>query len=563
MAKTVQAFKFQPFSVRQKKIMNWWMEGSPVSDRDGIIADGAIRSGKSLCMSLSFVMWAMDQFDGQNFGMCGKSVGSFRRNVLFWLKLMLTGRHYKHEERRSENLLIVRRGRKENYFYIFGGKDERSQDFIQGITLAGVFLDEVALMPESFVNQATGRCSVDGSKMWFNCNPAYPSHWFKTGWIDRRKEKNLLYLHFTMDDNLSLSEKVKNRYKMLYSGVFYKRYILGLWALAEGIIYPMYEQAIEEVPNGGALDYCLSIDYGTMNAFACMLWEKHGNVWYASRCYYYSGRETGITKTDEEYAVEVDKLIADIMKPRQEESDLFRKMQTIIDPSAASFITLLKKRNWYKVIPADNDVMDGIRETATAMMLGLIKISPALKDWRREVEGYAWDDKSGEDRPIKENDHCLSGDTLVLTSRGETPIADLVGTEGEVWSYNIETGEAELKPYHDVRMTRSAADLYKITMKDGRVIRCTSDHPILTDRGYIAAGELKEGDAIFDIYDMLKPNTVKIAKIEKDTQEPVYNMEVEDNHNFAINGGLIVHNCMDSTRYFVKTKRLAVPKRHL
>ena len=160
-------------------------------------------------MCLSFVMWSMSNFDGQNFGMCGKTIGSFRRNVLFWLKLMLRSRGYSVTDHRADNLLVVSRGDVENFYYIFGGKDERSQDLVQGITLAGVFFDEVALMPESFVNQATGRCSVDGSKMWFNCNPDGPYHWFKQNWINKCKEKNILYLHFTMDDNLSLSEKIK------------------------------------------------------------------------------------------------------------------------------------------------------------------------------------------------------------------------------------------------------------------------------------------------------------------------------------------------------------------
>lgn len=409
--KTSSAFKFQPFSKKQRQVFNWWTENSPVKDYDGIIADGAIRSGKSLCMSLSFVIWAMDTFNGQNFGMCGKSVGSFRRNVLFWLKLMLSGRGYTYADKRSENLLVVKKGDKENYFYIFGGRDERSQDYIQGITLAGVFLDEVALMPESFVNQATGRCSVDGSKLWFNCNPSFPTHWFKTEWIDRREEKRLLYLHFTMDDNLSLTEKVKQRYKVMYAGVFYKRYIQGLWALAEGIIYPMYEDAIADPPQDSmATDYRLSIDYGTMNAFAALLWEKHGNTWYATRGYYYSGRDKGITKTDQEYAVDLDALIEDIMKPREEAYkkgtiEYMRKMKTIVDPSAASFITLLQRKNWYAVIHADNDVIDGIRDTATAMLLGKIKVSPSIKDWRKEMEGYVWDSSSIDDRPVKVNDH--------------------------------------------------------------------------------------------------------------------------------------------------------------
>ncbi len=233
-------FKFKPFSTKQLKVLTWWLPNSPVKDKDGIIADGAIRSGKTLSMSLSFVIWAMETFTYQNFGMCGKTIGSFRRNVLFWLKLMLRSRGYKVKDHRADNLVIVSRGDVTNYFYIFGGKDERSQDLIQGITLAGVFFDEVALMPESFVNMAVGRCSVDGSKFWFNCNPDNPFHWFKVNWIDKAIEKQLIYLHFTMDDNLSLSEKIKERYRNMFVGVFFKRFILGLWVAAEGVIYTLF-----------------------------------------------------------------------------------------------------------------------------------------------------------------------------------------------------------------------------------------------------------------------------------------------------------------------------------
>lgn len=246
-------FKFQPFSLKQRKVLNWWCADSPVKDMDGIIADGAIRSGKTVSMSLSFILWAMTCFDSQNFGMCGKTIGSFRRNVLFWLKLMLISRGYRVKDSRADNLLIVSRKGTENYFYIFGGKDERSQDLIQGITLAGVFFDEVALMPESFVNQATGRCSVAGSKFWFNCNPDGPKHWFKLNWIEKQKEKNLIYLHFTMDDNLSLSEAIKSRYKAMYVGVFYQRYILGLWVAAEGVIFKQLAENPQAWEHSGVL----------------------------------------------------------------------------------------------------------------------------------------------------------------------------------------------------------------------------------------------------------------------------------------------------------------------
>lgn len=404
-------FKYKPFSKKQRQILNWWCDQSPVKDADGIIADGAIRSGKSLSMSLSFVLWAMSNFEGQNFAMCGKTVGSFRRNVLATLKQMLISRGYQANESRSENLVVVSDGVKENYFYIFGGRDERSQDLIQGVTLAGVLFDETALMPESFVNQATARCSVENSKMWFNCNPSYPSHWFKTEWIDQANEKNLLYLHFLMDDNLSLSERIKERYKNRYTGVFYERYIRGEWTLAEGVIYPMYKETLAELPKDESPQkHILSIDYGTQNAFAAILWGKYGKTWYAIKEYYYSGRDTGIQKTDEEYADDLDKFTKEV-----DESLL-----TIIDPSAASFIALLRRRRMkkYKVIPADNAVMDGIRETATAMKQGYIKISPSMKNWQSEAAGYVWDDDPTEDRPIKVADHLMDATRYFVKTMG-------------------------------------------------------------------------------------------------------------------------------------------------
>lgn len=262
-------FKFKPFSKKQLKVLSWWLPDSPMASKEGIIADGAIRSGKTLSMSLSYVMWAMATFDMQNFGMCGKTIGSFRRNVLFWLKLMLRSRGYKVRDMRADNLIIVTRAGRTNYFYIFGGKDERSQDLIQGITLAGCFFDEVALMPESFVNQATGRCSVEGSKFWFNCNPQGPHHWFKINWINEVAKKNLLYLHFTMDDNLSLSEQIKARYRSMYSGVFFQRYILGLWVVAEGVIYntfasasKVFEMSLEDVGKLKLRYINIGIDFG-------------------------------------------------------------------------------------------------------------------------------------------------------------------------------------------------------------------------------------------------------------------------------------------------------------
>ncbi|HCT92994.1 MAG TPA: PBSX family phage terminase large subunit [Lachnospiraceae bacterium] len=428
MKRINRIFRFQPFSPKQRKILNWWCPASPVRDYDGIIADGAIRSGKTVSMSLSFVFWAMENFDGQNFAMCGKTIGSFRRNVLLNLKLMLRSRGYKVRDHRADNLVIISRGKKENNFYIFGGKDERSQDLIQGITLAGVFFDEVALMPKSFVEQATGRCSVDGSKYWFNCNPDGPYHWFKTEWIDKSygflgkkrvaqireqadregKEdglRKLLYLHFTMEDNLSLSEKIKARYRNNYTGVFFKRYILGLWCMAEGIIYDMFDPDRHIKPIGNFFQMLIdgnryvSVDYGTQNATAFLLWNKGlDGVWYCVREYYYSGRDKGRQKTDAEYADDMEKWL---------EGTKIRAV--IVDPSAASFIAELRKRG-YKVLKARNDVADGIRLMGTKLAQGKIIFADCCINLAKECASYVWDEKAaqrGEDKPVKEHDHAV------------------------------------------------------------------------------------------------------------------------------------------------------------
>lgn len=381
-------------------VLNWWM-ADRYKEQNGIIADGAIRSGKTVCMSLSFVMWAMEQFDNANFALCGKTIGSLRRNVLMILKLMLRGRGYLVEDHRADNLLTIKRSGKQNYFYLFGGKDERSQDLIQGITLAGAFFDEVALMPESFVNQATARCSVEGSKWWFNCNPSGPHHFFKQNWIDQRRQKHLIYLHFTMDDNLSLSKEIKNRYRGMYSGVFYKRYILGMWVAAEGLIYDMFDEARHVVPAQYATPQGtmhVSCDYGTQNPTVFLLWAKVDGKWTVIREYYYDGRNNKRQKTDSEYAEDLKTWLGGIAP-----------VSIVVDPSAASFITELRKHG-YAVKKARNDVLDGIRYVATLLNEDEIAFSDSCTNLIREFRSYVWDEKAverGEDKPIKQFDHAM------------------------------------------------------------------------------------------------------------------------------------------------------------
>ncbi len=393
-------FKWEPLSKKQRQVMNWWTSESPVNANYGIIADGAIRSGKTLCMSVSYVMWAMETFDGYNFAICGKTQGSIRRNVLNTLKDALHGRGYIIEEHRGYNLWIVHRKSRSNTFYMFGGSDESSQDLVQGITLAGAFFDEVALMPESFVNQTTARCSVTGSKWWFNCNPSTPYHWFKQNWINEKERKKLVYIHFDLEDNLSLDEEIRERYYRMYKGVFYQRYILGEWVAAEGIIYDMFDELkhVIDIEAPESEDMYVSCDYGIQNATVFLMWVKCEGKWVCCKEYYYSGREQLRQKTDVEFAEDME-LFLDGTQPKR----------IVVDPSAASFIAELRKRG-YKVKQGDNAVLDGIRFTSSMLENNMILISRRCERTIKEFRSYMWDNKAmmhGEDRPLKEHDHCM------------------------------------------------------------------------------------------------------------------------------------------------------------
>lgn len=393
-------FNFKPFSKKQKKILTWWNANSPVKNYQGIIADGSIRSGKTLSMGLSFIFWAMDTFNGYNFAMCGKTVGSFRRNVWSWLKIALLSLGYKIQEKRTENLITITFKDNTNYFYIFSGKDESSQDLIQGITLAGVFFDEVALMPESFVQQATGRCSITGSKYWFNCNPDSPEHWFKKNWIDNADEKQLIHLHFVLEDNLSLAKEIIERYKKMYYGIFYKRYILGIWAIAEGIIYDMFDD--DNIYSDGNRNKDIyyrkyvSIDYGTTNPMVFLETYDDGRNFWVEREYYYDSKKEGKQKTDAEYIKDFDAFCSE-RKPDY----------VIIDPSASSFKLELRNHG-YRVRDANNEVLYGIRLVSSLFGTKRLKINKECKNTIAELRSYVWDEKArlqGIEKPVKEFDH--------------------------------------------------------------------------------------------------------------------------------------------------------------
>lgn len=355
-----KAFKFVPFSRKQKQVLTWWQEGSPHKDKDGIICDGSVRSGKTLIMSLSYVMWAMETFNGANLGMAGKTISSFKRNVWLTLVLMLRGRGYKVSKVPDmHDAFIISRDGVENYFYIFGGKDERSQDLVQGFTAAGFFFDEVALMPQSFVSQALARCSVEGSKIWFNCNPDGPFHWFKTDYLDRCDDKNLLHIHFLLDDNPSLSKSMIQRYKRMFAGIFYERFILGLWVLAEGVIYSMFtrDMVIDKIPDNVIIQKkWIGIDYGQANATVFILAGLgNDNKIYIMDEYYHSGRTSSVQKSPRGYSKDYFKWkVANGVEGVPVNQDF-----TYVDPSAKGFIRQLHEDGERKIRNANNTVRAG------------------------------------------------------------------------------------------------------------------------------------------------------------------------------------------------------------
>ena len=379
-----------PISRKQKQIMAF-----PFTNYDAIICDGAIRSGKTVFMMLSFVDDAMRRYNNQRFGICGKTVDSTVKNIIMpYLSLVYAKEKYNIQWKRTDKMLVVSKGNITNYFEIFGGKDESSFALIQGRTLAGVLIDEVALIPRSFVEQALARCSVDGSKLWFNCNPASPQHWFYTEWVCKPKEHNALRLHFLLEDNPSLSQRIIDRYKSMYTGVFYNRYVLGEWCVAEGLVYDFGEDNItDETPKNG--EYYISVDYGTLNPFSAGLWCVLGDKATRIKEFYYDGRKKGIQRTDEEYCDNIEELAKG-----------YNIHQVIVDPSAASFITALRRRN-FSVRKANNDVLDGIRRTAVYLKNGNVKIHRSCADSIAEFGLYRWDDKATSDTVIKENDHAM------------------------------------------------------------------------------------------------------------------------------------------------------------
>ena len=392
---------FKKLSKKQKKVFQWCYK----PDSYALICDGSVRSGKTAAMSCSFVHWAMKCFNNQNFAFCGNTVQAVERNILTILMQMTDiTYYYKMRYIGSKHILTIFGGGHKNFFYIFGGKDESSYKLIQGITLSGVLFDEVALQPESFVNQAIARTlSVANVKLWFNCNPDNPEHWFNKQWIQKAdcgERQDFLHIHFEMQDNPVMTPEKIAKTEILYSGVFYDRYIRGLWVLAEGLVYGTAfrkeHHIIENYTPSNDAVYYISVDYGTLNPCSMGLWAVEKDKAVRIKEYYYDGRRKNIQKTDEEYYSALERLV-----------EGFDIKNVIIDPSATSFITTIRKHGKFSVRKARNDVLNGIRTTMTLLDNDKLFFCKNCKDTIREFALYRWDEKSGKDAVIKENDHAM------------------------------------------------------------------------------------------------------------------------------------------------------------
>lgn len=372
------------------------------------LLEGSVSSGKTWISLVLWAFWVASMPQDKQYIMVAYTLTSLKTNCLILLQELVGEDNFSFSMSQKEGWLFGRRVR------IEGANDERAESKIRGATYQGAYVDEASKVPRGFFAMLLSRLRLPNAKLFATTNPENPSHWLKVDYIDRAEDLSFLDMKFLLDDNTTLPAEYVENIKREYTGVFYDRFILGKWVQAEGLIYPMWEDALEHPPTSKAEKYALSIDYGTQNAFAANLWGRFGGVWYQLREYYYSGRTERVQKTDEEYANDLDRFLESYVPDGCEDNrnpvkflKQGEKLLTIIDPSAASFIALLRKRQYYKVVKANNDVLDGIRETATAMHTGKLKINPDCENTVFELQSYVWDEKAADDKPVKVNDHSL------------------------------------------------------------------------------------------------------------------------------------------------------------
>ena len=382
---------------------------------------GSVRSSKTVGANFrwqNFIASAIKNNVPGDLLMVGKTERTLTRNILNPMEEFL-GHRMKISKGIGEASIFGRR------VYFVGANDERAEAKIRGGTYLGAYVDETTLIPESFFQMLLSRLSLKGAKVFTTTNPDSPYHWLKTNYIDRAEELNMSHFAFQLEDNGHLDPEYVENLKKEYTGLWYKRYILGLWVLAAGAVYDMWDEdkhvkslaALESI-HGAIKPYrhIVDVDYGTSNAttFSHKIFFKAGGETHVHtlREYYHDGREAG-QKTDAQYLDDLAKFMEGIPG----------KPKVIVDPSAASFKVAGAQRGFY-MQEAKNDVIDGIRTVSTFLGSGRYTVDPSCKETLKSYASYVWDEKAqkrGEDKPLKQFDHAVDRDRYgIFTELGST-----------------------------------------------------------------------------------------------------------------------------------------------
>lgn len=380
------------YTSKQRELLRMWQEGK--LKRINLL-EGSVRSGKTWISLVLWAFWIATMPRNGNYLMVAKTLTSLRRNCLDLLQELVGTKYFTYSLARKEAYLFGR------LIYLEGVNDARAESKIRGMTLQGAYCDELTLFTEDFFAMLLSRLSCPGAKLIATTNPDSPMHWLKVKYMDRANELNMMIMRFLIEDNTFLAPEYVENLKHEYTGVFYDRYILGLWVVAEGRVYPMFTDDPDRFILHGTTagmdgQFYVSIDYGTVNPTAMQLWCVRGKEAVLIRESYFDSRREGYQKTDEEHYAALEELTRGYYIRR-----------VIVDPSAASFIETIRRHGKFYVWEAENSVINGIRVTGTLLNSGMIKIHESCKDTIREFGLYRWDEKKNVDAVIKENDHAM------------------------------------------------------------------------------------------------------------------------------------------------------------
>lgn len=368
--------------------------------------EGSVRSGKTFSSILRWLVF-LDEMPKGNLLMVGKTGRSLENNVLSLIAEMV-----------GQGNCRINRGLGEAYIcgrkvLLSSANDLRSEQKIRGLTLAGAYCDEVTLYPESYFKMLLSRLSVAGAKLFGTCNPDSPYHYLKREYLDRAGDLDLARFSFVLDDNPALDQAFVAALKQEYTGLWYRRMIDGEWVVAQGAVYDMWDESVHTYealpPDVVPFRKFVGVDYGTANpcVFLYAVEDTLGRGWIEDE-YYWDSSAKGRQKTDDEYADDLERFI--------EGRDV---TCVVCDPSAASFITALKRRK-IRVKAADNAVVSGIRTVSSALKNGRLRVNRGrCPNLIREVTSYVWDDNAqlrGEDAPLKQNDHAVDALRYLYTT---------------------------------------------------------------------------------------------------------------------------------------------------